>query len=123
AGVIELELPTGEAAYGTVRNLPSGQGQIVALQPRAEALDAWWRDTRLTVTLITTTSVVLLVLGFAFHWQSARAREADQIYQTASTRIDTALNRGRAGLWDWDLARGRIYWSDSMFEILGFKPR
>ena len=38
-------------------------------------------------------------------------------------RIDTALNRGRCGLWDWDLARGRIYWSDSMFEILGFEPR
>jgi two-component system, cell cycle sensor histidine kinase PleC len=38
-------------------------------------------------------------------------------------RMDTALNRGRCGLWDWDLARGRLYWSDSMFEILGLTPR
>jgi PAS domain-containing protein len=37
--------------------------------------------------------------------------------------MDTALNRGRCGLWDWDLARGRLYWSDSMFEILGLTPR
>src|SRR5690606_8711059 len=37
--------------------------------------------------------------------------------------IDTALNRGRCGLWDWDLARGRIYWSHSMFAILGLEPR
>jgi two-component system, cell cycle sensor histidine kinase PleC len=37
--------------------------------------------------------------------------------------MDTALNRGRCGLWDWDLARGKIYWSDSMFEILGLTPR
>ncbi len=65
----------------------------------------------------------MLILGFAFHWQSARAREADLIYDKVRARMDTALNRGRAGLWDWDLARGRIYWSDSMFEILGFKPR
>ena len=26
-------------------------------------------------------------------------------------------------MWDWDLARGRIYWSHSMFEILGIRPR
>src|SRR5262249_2452095 len=26
------------------------------------------------------------------------------------------------GLWDWDLARGRIFWSQSMFAILGQEP-
>ncbi|MGE0338671.1 MAG: PAS domain-containing sensor histidine kinase [Xanthobacteraceae bacterium] len=123
AGVIEIGLPNGERTLATVRNLRDNLGQIASLQPRAMALDSWWRDTRLTVTLVTTTSFVLLILGFAFHWQSARAREADLIYDKVRARMDTALNRGRAGLWDWDLARGRIYWSDSMFEILGFKPR
>jgi two-component system cell cycle sensor histidine kinase PleC len=39
------------------------------------------------------------------------------------SRIDTALNRGRCGLWDWDLARGRIFWSHSMFAILGLDPK
>jgi two-component system cell cycle sensor histidine kinase PleC len=38
-------------------------------------------------------------------------------------RIDTALNRGHCGLWDWDLARGRIYWSDSMYALLGYDRR
>jgi len=33
------------------------------------------------------------------------------------------LNRGRCGLWDWDLARGRIFWSHSMFAILGLDPK
>jgi two-component system cell cycle sensor histidine kinase PleC len=123
AGVIEITLPDERVNYATVRNLRDGLGQIAALQPRTQALENWWRDTRLTVTLLSTTGVVLLVLGFAFHWQSTRAREADHIYDKVRARIDTALSRGRAGLWDWDLARGRIYWSDSMFEILGFKPR
>ena len=45
------------------------------------------------------------------------------IYETVRSRIDTALNRGRCGLWDWDLARGRIFWSHSMFAILGLEPR
>jgi two-component system cell cycle sensor histidine kinase PleC len=38
-------------------------------------------------------------------------------------RIDTALNRNRCGLWDWDLSRGRIFWSQSMFTMLGLDTR
>lgn len=112
-----------EDAIVTVRNLPQPFGQLIALQPNHEALKRWRADSALTITLVTTTGFVLLILGFAFHWQSTRAREADAIYEMVRCRIDTALNRGRCGLWDWDLARGRIYWSDSMFEILGFEPR
>jgi len=123
AGVIDITIPTGAEALATVRNLRDTPGQIASVQLRSFALENWWRDTRLTATLVTTTSVVLLILGFAFHWQSNRAREADLIHEKVLARMDTAFNRGRAGLWDWDLARGRIYWSDSMFEILGFKPR
>ena len=93
------------------------------MHPRGDALGPWRSDTALTVTLSATTGFVVLILGFAFHWQATRAREADVIYETVRTRIDTALNRGRCGLWDWDLARGRIFWSHSMFAILGLKPR
>ena len=92
-------------------------------QRASDALAAWRSDTTLTVTLSATTGFVLLILGFAFHWQATRAREADVIYDTVRSRIDTALNRGRCGLWDWDLARGRIFWSHSMFAILGLAPR
>ena len=83
----------------------------------------WWGCSKNRRTLSATTGFVLLILGFAFHWQSARAREADVIYDTVRSRIDTALNRGRCGLWDWDIARGRIFWSHSMFAILGLNPR
>ncbi len=53
----------------------------------------------------------------------SRVREADLINDAVRGRIDTALNRGRCGLWDWDLARGRIFWSHSMFEMLGLPRR
>src|SRR3954468_4380344 len=104
-----------------LRHLYSGQLAVIHL--RRDALQSWRSDTTLTVTLSATTGFVVLILGFAFHWQATRAREADQIYETVRTRIDTALNRGRCGLWDWDLARGRIFWSHSMFAILGLKLR
>jgi two-component system cell cycle sensor histidine kinase PleC len=75
------------------------------------------------VTLSATTGFVVLILGFAFHWQATRAREADLIHDTVRSRVDTALNRGRCGLWDWDLARGRVFWSHSMYDILGLPQK
>ena len=122
AGVLEVPFGTG-TALATVRNLSAPLGQIVFLQPTERALASWSDSTTLTVTLFTTTGTVLLILGFSFHWQASRAREADAIYDTVRRRIDTALNRGRCGMWDWDMARGRMYWSDTMFEILGLERK
>jgi two-component system cell cycle sensor histidine kinase PleC len=121
--VLEIALADGTPAYATVHWLPSGQGQVTIVHRRADALASWRSDTALTVTLSATTGFVVLILGFAFHWQATRAREADVIYDTVRSRIDTALNRGRCGLWDWELGRGRIFWSHSMFAILGLKPK
>jgi len=109
AGVLEIVLADGVQAFATVRTLAITGGQLSVFQLRSDALAPWRSDTTLTVTLTATTGFVLLILGFAFHWQATRAREADAIYDTVRSRIDTALNRGRCGLWDWDLARGRIF--------------
>src|SRR5690242_13627104 len=123
AGVMDTPLADGSDAFATVRGLQAPLGQIAVIQPRSTALATWRSDTALTITLSATTGFVVLILGFAFHWQATRAREADSIHETVRARIDTALNRGRCGLWDWDLARGRIFWSHSMFAILGLAPR
>jgi two-component system cell cycle sensor histidine kinase PleC len=123
AGVVEITLPDDTRALATVRMLNPPFGQIAVVQSRAAALASWRSLTTLTITLSATTGFVVLILGFAFHWQATRAREADAIYETVRSRIDTALNRGRCGLWDWDLARGRIFWSQSMFEILGLESK
>jgi two-component system, cell cycle sensor histidine kinase PleC len=123
AGVMEITLPDSSRALATVRMLKPPFGQIAVVQTREAALTSWRSLTTLTITLSATTGFVVLILGFAFHWQATRAREADIIYETVRSRIDTALNRGRCGLWDWDLASGRIFWSQSMFDILGLKAK
>ena len=121
AGVVDITLPNGDGALAVrhaVRSLP---GQVIVIQ---EKIDSIWRsDAALSVTLSATTGFVVLILGFAFHWQSTRAREGDLINDAVRGRIDTALNRGRCGLWDWDLSRGRIFWSQSMFTMLGLGNR
>jgi two-component system, cell cycle sensor histidine kinase PleC len=123
AHTMQIALPDGEAALATVRALKNPIGTIAVLQPLDDALAEWRSATALTVTLSATTGFVVLILGFAFHWQATRAREADLIHDTVRGRIDTALNRGRCGLWDWDLARGRVFWSHSMFDILGLPQK
>jgi two-component system cell cycle sensor histidine kinase PleC len=123
AGVTELTLPDATAAFATVRHFSVANGQLAVVDRREDALTGWHSDMAMTVTLSATTGFVVLILGFAFHWQAIRAREADLIYDTVRSRIDTALNRGRCGLWDWDLARGHIFWSHSMFAILGLPAK
>jgi len=123
AGTMEIALPDGQTAFATVRMLRNPLGIVAVVQPSRDALANWHSTTALTVTLAATTGFVVLILGFAFHWQATRAREADIIYDTVRCRIDTALNRGRCGLWDWDLARGRVFWSHSMFDMLGLPPK
>ncbi|HKS17961.1 MAG TPA: ATP-binding protein [Bradyrhizobium sp.] len=119
--VTDMVLPNGGGAVATTRMIKSLPGQIIVIQERNEPI--WGSDAALSVTLSATTGFVVLILGFAFHWQSSRAREGDLINDAVRGRIDTALNRGRCGLWDWDLSRGRIFWSQSMFTMLGLDSR
>ena len=121
SAVSDIALPNGGTAMATQRIVKSLPGQVLIVQ---EQVDSIWRsDAALQITLSATTGFVVLILGFAFHWQSSRAREGDLINDTVRGRIDTALNRGRCGLWDWDLSRGRIFWSQSMFTLLGLDSR
>jgi two-component system, cell cycle sensor histidine kinase PleC len=121
AAVSDFTLPNGDGALAVRRVVKSLPGQVIVIQ---EKIDSIWRsDAALSVTLSATTGFVVLILGFAFHWQSTRAREGDLINDAVRGRIDTALNRGRCGLWDWDLSRGKIFWSQSMFTMLGLENR
>jgi two-component system cell cycle sensor histidine kinase PleC len=119
--VLEVGLPDGSYVVGTQRPIRSLSAHLIVLQDQAET--NWPSSVALSITLSATTGFVVLILGFAFHWQSTRAREGDFINDAVRGRIDTALNRGRCGLWDWDLSRGRIFWSQSMFTMLGLDNR
>ena len=117
----DILLPNGNGALAIQRTVKALPGNVIIIQEKVDSL--WRSDAALSVTLSATTGFVVLILGFAFHWQSTRAREGDLINDAVRGRIDTALNRGRCGLWDWDLSRGRIFWSQSMFTMLGLDTR
>jgi two-component system cell cycle sensor histidine kinase PleC len=119
AGVLRIEAANGADELATVRTLHPPLGQM-ALTMRIGALLEPWREAALITTLLlASTSVVLIGATAAYITQIGRSRERERVARRARTRVDMALNRGRCGLWDWDLARGRIHWSRSMYELLG----
>jgi two-component system cell cycle sensor histidine kinase PleC len=120
AGVMRITLPGGMEVLAAVRNLAAPLGQVAVLQPVARALSTWQQRRSGLVLLFATAGIVLAAITIGFIVQSRRARAADEDCDCVRERIDTALNRGHCGLWDWDLARGRIYWSDSMYAMLGY---
>lgn len=122
AGVMEITQPDGRDALATVHHLDGRVGMVALIQSEDDVFAEWRTGMHGNVTLFVGTSSVMIVLIYAFYSQAARAEQADDIYAAARGRIDTALMRGRCGLFDWDLGRGRMFWSSSMFEILGQQP-
>jgi two-component system, cell cycle sensor histidine kinase PleC len=123
AGVMRINLADGTDALATVRNMQAPLGQLAVVQPVDQALAAWRIKARNSTVLFVAAMFVLAGLTIAFMLQSTRAQAADADCDRVRERIDTALNRGRCGLWDWDLANGRIFWSDSMYAMMGYERR
>jgi len=123
AGVLPISLADGSTAYVAAHNLPNWHAQLVLVAPQEGILAGWRRDTLKQGLLLCSVALLLSIIATAYFWQAARAGEAEVMSNEIRYRIDTALNRGKCGLWDWDIARGRIYWSESMFEMVGLTPR
>lgn len=121
--VFEANLRDGSQTFIGNISLSPYNGNLMLVHSKDQVLLSWRSNVAQISTLFSVTLGVLVLLGTAFHWQAGRAADADQTLFLATDRLDKALERGRCGLWDWDIARGRIFWSKSMFEILGLQPR
>ncbi|QKV18608.1 PAS domain-containing sensor histidine kinase [Oricola thermophila] len=120
AGVQQVTLD-GEPHMAAAVKTGDGNAVIAVLQSQSDMFAPWRKRLSLNVTLFVASSSLLIILLYAYFGQAARAQEADETYCETQKRVDLALTRGHCGLWDWDLARGRIYWSCSMFEMLGYQ--
>ncbi|MEJ1158032.1 sensor histidine kinase [Prosthecomicrobium sp. N25] len=122
AGVMEVALTTGDTAFAAVMHLDNRAGSVAVVQT-FDAIFADWRTSLgANVVMFTFMALILLVLTYAYFAQIERAAAADDLHRDTTARAETAFRRGRCGLWDWDLAGGRIFWASSMYEMLGLEP-
>jgi two-component system cell cycle sensor histidine kinase PleC len=121
AGVMEVTIDA-EPWYAAVELASDRSIASAALVPVEAVFADWIKAVSLNIIVFALTGSVLLLVLFAYFRQTGRAQRADRIYRDAHQRIDLALIRGRCGLWDWDMVRGKMYWSRSMYEMLGYQP-
>jgi two-component system cell cycle sensor histidine kinase PleC len=100
------------------RAVPAMKGRIVFASRVDAELASWRRAAAVTVLLLALT--VACILGATgLYAGDARAKLRRAFEDNARrARVNLALNRGRCGLWSWDLRSGRIVWSASMFAVL-----
>jgi two-component system cell cycle sensor histidine kinase PleC len=121
AGVMDVKID-GHNWYAAINIQDGGAAAAAALVPQDAIFAEWRKAVSLNVTLFALTAGVLIVILYAYFSQAARAEAADRLYLEGHQRIDMALVRGRCGLWDWDMVRGKMYWSPSMYDMLGYQP-
>ena len=119
-GATELAPPGGEPLIAALHRLPDGR-RLAVVQTLEPVLKGWATRTRDQVVLIGASALVIVGVGLAYGLQSRRAEGADRVCEQIRQRLDIALGRGGCGLWDWDIPRGRIYWSNSMYALLGYR--
>ena len=120
AGAVTLILPGGERVLAAMHALPKG-GQVAVIQPVDPLLEGWGARARDQIVLVGAAILTIVGVGVAYGLQARQASLADRACEQIRLRLETALRRSDCGLWDWDIARGRIYWSDSMYALLGYR--
>ncbi|WP_113448303.1 PAS domain-containing sensor histidine kinase [Rhizobium cremeum] len=121
SGAIETDI--GGIRHFAVVTPVGAEGALILAAHSLEGATTFWRsEISLNVTLFSGISLILLVILYAYFQQVKRARDADEIFLETNVRVETALSRGRCGLWDFDLASRKLFWSRSMYEMLGLSP-
>lgn len=119
--VMAATLVDGSKVIANVRTVQNGH--LALTQPMASVGRTGSGPHQGQTILALAAALGLGVLGAGWCWQAGRSRCSELAAERLQSRVDTSLAHGRCGLWDWDLARGRILWSASMYELLGYEPR
>ncbi|MCC0017399.1 MAG: PAS domain S-box protein [Rhodobiaceae bacterium] len=105
------------------RRLPEGSGYMVFAVPQSAIREQWHAEARFSASILATMDMLVLMIGMALHWQASRLRAMNEAKSAERIRLATALSRGRCGLWEWDIERGALTWSDSMCTLVGLPAR
>jgi len=64
----------------------------------------------------------IALLATNFNTMSDSIHERIEALHRSETRLTTAQRTAHLGNWEWDLAKGRGYWSAEVYHLLGYEP-
>ncbi|WCM58161.1 ATP-binding protein [Candidatus Liberibacter asiaticus] len=100
-------------------NLPHNSGSILIINSRVPLLRLWREEVTLEVVFFSIISALLLFILFSYYRQAKKNKENDTILLEANICVETALSRGRCGLWNFNFDNKKFHLSRSMYEIMG----
>jgi two-component system, cell cycle sensor histidine kinase PleC len=119
AGVRYATLANGDKAMATVRLIGQDKGRLLMARPIDHILDPWRKRAISTALLALATTIIIAAMAKAYFEQLSRANDADDIYARVRRRVDLVLTSGQSGLWDLDLSRMQLFFSDSLYHLIG----
>jgi two-component system cell cycle sensor histidine kinase PleC len=92
---------------------------LIVAQERDSVLAPWQRQLWIAMLLLIGAFIVVMMMTHLIKQQIKAGTSLRQHIKQNKVDVETALLRGKCGMWDWDLASGHIVWSTSMFDMLG----
>lgn len=110
---------SGSNYLTTTRLLPGYDLRLVTVVRAADALSQWYQSLPLYSIMIFGPSLLGAALAWALLTQIERTSRADTVLRRTEERFELAVSGAKCGIWDWDIANRRLYWSGAMNALLG----
>ncbi|MET3589405.1 two-component system cell cycle sensor histidine kinase PleC [Bartonella silvatica] len=123
AEIVKIAVGKDNSALALFQKTRNEQYGVFISEKTQHIYTQWRKIFSLNMTLFIGTTGIILALLYAYYNQIVRARNIDLMSEKTQNRIDMAMMRGRCGLWDWNMASGRVYWSRAIYEMLGYVPQ
>ena len=49
-------------------------------------------------------------------------RKADEALREGEARLRAALDAGQMGVWEWDIEKNKVQWTERLYEFHGLRP-
>lgn len=68
-------------------------------------------------------SILAGYILYAFMVQLSQTKRAAVRLKETKSKSASAMHNSHCGMWDWHLATGKVFWSASLYSLLGYKPQ
>ena len=119
AGIVETHIPQKGVAYAHMLSKEAGNLNVINVMMHTEAFAHWQNNMRSIFGAAALFILAMLGLVSAYWAQKTDSNTAKLVYERLQKHMNMAFLQGQCGLWDWDIVHGRVYWSDSMYALLG----
>ncbi len=109
----------GESYLVTAQQLRGIPFTLYLAEPVSVILSTWYDSLRFFGLVILAPGLFGAGICGILIRQIERRSVAEEARRASEARLNLAVTGARCGIWDWDIENDRMYWSSSMYAMLG----